>query len=81
MQKYNIEQISYGVLGNADQIEITIGSFSLGEIPRVIVSFKNSEKTLETKVLEMPEETYQNWGTDDQVVVDFVLEELGLTEI
>lgn len=79
MQKYNIEQISYGVLGNADQIEITIGSFSLGEIPRVIVSLKNSEKTLETKLLEMPEETYQNWGTDDQVVIDWVLDELNLT--
>jgi len=76
----NIQTISYGVLGEANKIEINIMSFLLGEIPQVQVRIMNEERTFEDKFLFMPNNIYQSWGTDDQVVIDWVLEELELTE-
>jgi hypothetical protein len=31
--------------------------------------------------LSMPQESYDQWGTDDTYVTDWVLTELGLTEV
>lgn len=76
----NIETISYGVLGEANQIEINLMSFILGQIPQVQVRILNVEKTFEYKVLTMPNDVYQAWGTNDQTVIDWVLNELELTE-
>lgn len=77
----NIQAISYGVLGEANQIEINLMSFILGEIPQVQVRIMNDEKTFEYKVLTMPDDVYQAWGTDDQIVIDWVLDELGFIEV
>ncbi len=75
-----IQTISYGVLGEANQIEINLMSFILGQIPQVQVRILNGEKTFEYKVLTMPNDVYQAWGTNDQTVIDWVLNELELTE-
>ena len=77
----NIQTISYGVLGEADKIEVTIMPFVLGKIPQVQVLIMNNEKTFEDKLLTMPSGVYQSWGTDDQIVIDWVLGELELIEI
>jgi len=77
----NIQTISYGVLGEANKIQINILFFVLGQIPQVQVSVMNNERNFEDKLLTMPENVYQAWGTDDQVVIDWVLDELGLTEV
>ena len=75
-----IQTISYGVLGEANQIEINLMSFVLGEIPQVQVRITNGEKDFEFKFLTMPNSVYQAWGTNDQTVIDWVLGELELTE-
>lgn len=75
-----IQTISYGVLGEANQIEINVMPFVLGKIPQVQVLIMNDEKTFEEKFLTMPSNIYQTWGTDDQIIVDWVLDELGLIE-
>lgn len=77
----NIQIISYGVLGEADKIEINIMSFILGEIPQVQVRIMNDERIFEDKFLTMPNNIYQSWGTDDQVVIDWVVDTLELTEV
>ena len=91
----NIETTSFGYKGNANTISITITDYNLGFPPKILVKFFNKE-TIENEVtnevtenfaemheqfIPMTQEVYEAWGTDDQVVVDFVLEELGLTEI
>ena len=76
----NIQTISYGVLGEANKIQINVLFFVLGQIPQIQVSIMNDERNFEDKVLTMPNDVYQNWGTDDQVVIDWVLDELELTE-
>jgi len=76
----NIQTISYGVLGEANKIQINILFFVLGEIPQIQVSIMNNVRNFEDKVLTMPDSVYQAWGTDDQVVIDWVLNELELTE-
>ena len=77
----NIQEVSYGVLGEANQIEIRIHPFAIGEIPMVSVDIKNDEKTFETRTLEMPQNIYENWGTDDSVVVEWVAEAISVTLI
>lgn len=77
----NIQTISYGVLGEANKIEIHLLSFVLGQIPEVQAIIRNDEKIFEYKLLTMPNNVYQNWGTDDQIVIDWVLDELELVEV
>jgi hypothetical protein len=36
-------------------------------------------EVMHEEFLNMTEEVYENWGTDDQVVIDWVLSELELT--
>jgi hypothetical protein len=79
MNKIEIKSVSYGVLGNATQIDITILPFNLGLIPKVRVDIVNDEKSFESKTLDMPEDIYENWGTDDSTIINWVYEELGLT--
>jgi hypothetical protein len=76
----NIQTISYGVLGEANQIEINLMTFVLGEIPQVQVRITDGQKDFEFKFLTMPNDVYQAWGTNDQTVIDWVLNELELTE-
>ena len=91
----NIKTISFGFKGNANAIEIILEDYKLGIPPRLLVKFFDAQETEGTDVnnepvtnyvymheefLDMTEEVYENWGTDDQVVVDFVLETLELTE-
>lgn len=79
MNKIAIKSVSYGVLGNATQIDITILPFNLGLIPKVRVGIINDEKSFESKTLDMPTDVYENWGTDDSTIINWVCEELGLT--
>lgn len=82
MQKYKIETVSYGVLGNADFITINVRPFFIGEeTASIVVTLENSEKSFETKILTLPTDVYEAWGTDDSVIINWVCEELGLTLI
>lgn len=89
-----IQTISFGFKGQANAIEIIIADYKLGLPPRVLVKFydiqevpavdEESEPTTNTvymheEFLNMPEEIYNTWGTDDTVVKEWVAEELDLT--
>lgn len=80
MQKYKIETVSYGVLGNADFITISVRPFFIGEeTASLVVTLENDEKSFETKILTIPQEVYNKWGTDDSVIINWVCEALELT--
>lgn len=90
----NIETISFGFKGSANAIEIFLSDYKLGLPPRVLVKFYNiqeveaidegSEPTINTiymheEFLNMTQEVYNSWSTDDSVVKNWVANELNLT--
>jgi hypothetical protein len=77
---YNIQTISYGAMGEANKMDITVIPFLLGsETTSLSVNIKNDEKIFESKKLDIPQDIYESWGTDDSIIIEWVCEELGLT--
>lgn len=78
--RYNIQEVSYGVLGSATTIEVEVMNFVLGsESADVAVKLMDGANVLERKLVPLSQEVYQQWGTDDSVVLNYVVSELGLT--
>ena len=63
-----------------NRIQITMDDFKLKATTGACrVFFYNSNDTvIKVERVEIPEEVYTNWGTDDQVIIDYVLNALGL---
>lgn len=82
MIQYQIEPVSYGVLGDADNITIEVMNYELGATSAsVAVRFNMGTTTLERRIVEIPAELYAQWGTDDSIIVDHVITTLQLTTI
>jgi hypothetical protein len=68
------------LLGTADTLEIRVNSFPL--FPSSIeVFWKVSGDTISKEgTIVLPPEIIVNWGTDDTIVKDYILQQLGLVE-
>lgn len=63
-------------------IEIESTKIVLNEYARFMVKLLDEQKrVLEVEVVELSGDDYSNWGSDDQYVVDFILNQLGLTKL
>jgi hypothetical protein len=65
-----------------NRIQITMDNFRLKAITGACRVFFYDANNVVIKVerVEIPEEVYTNWGTDDQVIIDYVLGTLFLQE-
>lgn len=68
------------LLGIVDNLEITVNSFSL--FPTTIeVLWKISGPTVTKEgSIKLPNGIVTSWGTDDTIIKDYVLQQLGLIE-
>lgn len=64
-----------------NQIHISMPEFSLGATEGYAHVTMGSEAypTVKAQRMLIPESVYSKWGTDDQVIVDYVLSELGIS--
>jgi len=67
--------------GEVNELTISVNPFNL--FPDTIsVTWKVTGATITREgTIELPETIVDNWGTDDTIVKDYVLQTLGLTEI
>lgn len=68
------------LLGIADTLEIRVNSFPL--FPSSIEVFWKVSGDVISKegTIVLPQEIVQNWGTDDTIVKEYILQQLGLVE-
>lgn len=73
--------VSFPLNGEANTLEIITNAFALFP-SEISVTWKVSGDTVSKDgVIILPQYIVDVWGTDDTVVKDYVLEQLGLTEI
>lgn len=66
-----------------NRIQISMDDFKLKATNgscRVFFYNESGGSVVKVERIEIPEEVYTNWGTDDQVIVDYVLSTLQLQE-
>ena len=78
LQPTNI--ITYPLNWEAKSIEITINAFKL--FPDIVEVFWkiNGDSTSFSGSTTVPNEIISKWGTDDSIIKDYVLNQLGLLE-
>jgi len=74
------QSVHLPLLGTVNNLEIRVNSFSL--FPSSIeVFWKVSGETVSKEgTLTLPRELISAWGTDDTIIQDYVLDQLGLVE-
>jgi hypothetical protein len=73
--------VSFPLGGEVNQLDITVNPFGLFP-SEISVTWKVSGDTVSKDgVIILPQSIVDVWGTDDTVVKEYVLEQLGLTEV
>jgi len=65
-----------GVLINVKPINIELFAETCGIYWQI---FDENNNQLADGNLDIPSEIYLNWGDDDNIIIDYVIEKLGLT--
>ena len=80
MKIQETQSVQLPLLGTVDNLEIRVNSFPL--FPSSIeVFWKVSGETASKEgIITLPQSVVDAWGTDDTVVKNYVLEQLGLVE-
>lgn len=80
MKIQETQSVQLPLLGTVNNLEIRVNSFSL--FPSSIeVFWKVSGETVSKEgTLTLPRELISAWGTDDTIIQDYVLDQLGLVE-
>ena len=75
-----VQSVQLPLLGTVDNLEIRVNSFPL--FPSSIeVFWKVSGETASKEgTITLPQDVVDAWGTDDTIVKDYVLQQLGLVE-
>ncbi len=82
MSKINIQDKTYTTTTVAKSIEIDSAEIKLGESARFMVKLLDeNENLVGIERVEISGTDYSNWGSDDQYVIDYILNALGLTEV
>jgi hypothetical protein len=73
--------VSFPLDGEVNKIDINVNSFELFP-SEVSVTWKvYGDTTFKTGIIILPQNVVDAWGTDDTIVKNYVLQQLGLTEI
>lgn len=70
------------IISTATKVEIVMIGFSLKATSGMCdVMFYNDTRSIKTERIIIPEDVYSIWGSDDQVIIDYVLNTLDLTQV
>jgi hypothetical protein len=80
MKIQETQSVQLPLLGTVDTLEIRVNSFPL--FPSSIEVFwkVSGETTSKEGVITLPQDIIDVWGTDDTVVENYVLQQLGLVK-
>lgn len=81
--KIQIEPVTVGFEIQANNVELKQGGYILGtneECKVRVLFFKDNNLVHDQKIIVIPQELVEDW-TDDQVLIDYVFNELGLIKI
>ena len=77
--KVNVQDSIYTKIMIINNIKIRTNCLSLFNSISLGVSLFADNALVENKTIDVTGEDYNNWGNDDQYIVNFVLNKLGLT--
>ena len=65
------------------QITVTMRNFELNatEGSAVVVRYDKDNRFVDTKEIPIPPNIYTSWGTDDTVIINYVLEKMSMTQV
>lgn len=66
--------------GTVNKLDITVNSFSLFPTSIEVLWKLSGETAIKEGALAIPKDIVSSWGTDDTIIKDYVLEQLGLLE-
>jgi hypothetical protein len=80
----HINSVVIPTKGTAKYLDVKVLSFDISPTDGIILYWsvhdENGLMLLEGNI-NFPQEQYDSWGTDDSVVSDWVMTELGFTEV
>lgn len=77
-----VEQEINGVAVNNIKLSINIWLNQPGDVKLQCVYYSSADNTrVKSDVLLIPEEIYNNWGTDDNYIINWASQQLGFTVI
>jgi hypothetical protein len=74
------QSVQLPLLGTVDNLEIRVNSFLLFPTSIEVIWQVSGETTSKEGTITLPAELVSIWGTDDTLVKNYVLEQLGLVE-
>lgn len=64
----------------ATQVEVTMPLFSLNATDGTVLVdlYTTEQRVIERKTVYVPPDIYSQWGSDDNFIIDYVLNEIGI---
>ena len=66
--------------GVVNNLQVTVSAFSLFSTSIEVIWQVSGETVIKEGTISLPKELISSWGTDDTIVKDYVLQQLGLVE-
>ncbi len=81
--KNEIQPIQIQFLGNIKYFSVKVLDYKVGEVPEdlEVILYNEYQAPVHTMKVTLPQEVYDNWGTDDSVLVEWVAEAISVTLI
>lgn len=73
--------VNFPLDGEANQLDIKVNAFTLFPSEISVTWQIYGDNISKNGVIVLPQSIVDVWGTDDTIVKDYVLQQLGLTEI
>jgi len=73
--------VNFPLAAEANQLDITVNNFGLFPSEISVTWQVHGNSASKSGVIILPQSIVDVWGTDDTIVKEYVLEQLGLTEI
>lgn len=74
------QSVQLPLLGTVNNLEIRVNSFPLFPTSIEVIWQVSGETLIKEGTITLPAEIVSAWGTDDNVVKNYVLQQLGLVE-
>ena len=79
--KVDINPKEYTVVNIASSVELRVSNLIIGSSVDIMVLVKGpNENVFKVERFHIEGEEYNNWGSDDQYLVNLVLSKIGLTQ-
>lgn len=80
----NIQEVNIPTKGIANKIRFNVHPFGLSPTNGFRIGYvltDDNNKYVVGGIINVPQEIYDNWGTDDSYIVNYCLNELKLTAV